>query len=165
MSFIPKRYQECSRENWVGTWPLDKPWRGAPWALVFTGPTGTGKTHAATAVYKEMLGNGFGWWFNVSQAIDCIRDEFRVGKGSQTKRHMMDPRLVLFDDLGTGNSTEFSLSLLSSVICHRYNEEYPTIVTTNARGLEDFEAIDPRIASRLGEGIVLKLEGKDWRIS
>jgi DNA replication protein DnaC len=165
MSFPPPVCKDMTRETWTGEWPLPE-WSGDPWAITLLGPTGTGKTHAATALWRMCLNTGtfgyFGWWFSVAKALDKIREEILTGTSSKTKAKMMSESLVLLDEVGGEKPTDFTLDAIRGVLTHRYNYQLPTIITSNAATLEVLEKIDPRVASRLAEGEVITLDGPDW---
>ena len=78
---------------------------------------------------------------------------------------LADPRLLLLDDLGCTRMTDFIHEQFMYAVSKRYNDFYPTIITTNAESLEALDAIDPRLTSRLHEGLVVTLGGRDRRVA
>ena len=73
--------------------------------------------------------------------------------------------LLILDDLGVGNWTDWASGKIYDLIDYRDVNELPVIVTTNLSMSELAKVIDVRIVSRLhGMGEVLTLGDKDWRV-
>lgn len=173
---VPSRYAACDRGSWSPSpdsypWPdLDRWLTDAkrPWAVVFIGPTGSGKSHIATALLMEWISSGerFAWWVDAAEAIHGLREDLArqpeaIGITMREKLHA--DRLVLIDDFLAERMTDFAHSEWLYALTQRYNHERPTIFTTNADSLESFDALDPRVTSRLGDGLVVRLSGRDRR--
>ncbi len=177
---VGKRYQACSLENYKGNDKLAGVCRKIvedPKDVLFTGGTGTGKTHLAVAILRGLVesGKAANYATATSQAIFVtvpdllltIRDAFGGDRGRQTEYDIVEkyvnvPYLVL-DDLGAEKSTEWSIATLYVIIDARYRERKPTIVTTNLSLDRIRDLLSPRIASRLSESQVIKLTAKDYR--
>lgn len=153
---IPPRFRSCSREGWKGTWPLTLPltWvptpGKSPWAVVVWGPPGTGKTHAATALYRELLARFehlAGMWLSTEEMVSRVKGDF--GGDAVTKRNIEEVDLLLLDDVGRSRESAFTLELVRSILYRRHLNQMPTIVTCNAAKLSDFDVIDPTLSDRL----------------
>ena len=166
---VPKRYHAVSQE-------LRQPaelsgWTGDPWAVTLLGPAGSGKTwiavHVLALLWGARAGDGFVGriyrprFFDVSEAIVGIKRDFDAEQSKFTYEHMVNGEAVVLDDLGAERETDFTKDQVSSVLRARYNSMRPTIITSNATKLSELG--DQRIASRLSDGIVITLSGKDRR--
>ena len=67
--------------------------------------------------------------------------------------------ILVLDDLGTENPTDFAGTKLNQIIDYRYYYEMPTVFTGNIGK----EGLAPRIASRISEGVMVLLECGDYR--
>lgn len=147
-------------------------WTGDPWCVTILGPAGTGKTWIAVRMLMKLWnaadgGGRVGKWaarprfFDVSTAIEAIKSEFGTDDNGKTLEAMMVSRLLVLDDLGAQRETDFTKDQVSVVLRSRYNDMLPTIITSNAANLGELG--DQRIASRLSDGLVITLNGKDRR--
>lgn len=114
--------------------------------MYLVGPVGTGKTHLASAVCRELqaMGKGFRMLSGV-QLLELYRACF---DGLDTERGVTQslcgvPVLVI-DDLGKESPTDWAVERLFRVVDGRYNAERPVIVTTQ------FER--PALIRRLSRG-------------
>lgn len=72
--------------------------------------------------------------------------------------------ILILDDLGTEKITDFIKQDLYMILNEREMWDRPTIISTNLTVKEINEKFDPRIASRIAGGTVLKFTGKDRRL-
>ena len=145
-----------------------------------TGPAGTGKTHLACAVLRSwaaghprVVGRRSPYTSRIASFV-TIPEMLLELRASYNPRHdglsetglVADysgmPALVL-DDLGAEKSTDWTWSALYAVIAARINWMRPTIVTSNL-SLDEIDALDPRLASRLAGLAVIRLGGRDRRL-
>jgi DNA replication protein DnaC len=129
--------------------------------LIITGPVGTGKSHAAAAVLREIARAGVG----VSFVPLCeMLDSFRPG-GPADALEKLRFGVALIDDIGTEKPSEFTAEHIFTVLNRRWLDETTTIVTTNLPAVELEAALGERTFSRLGHGAtVLALRGPDRRL-
>lgn len=173
---IPKKYHNVLFNQLLGitdmvSYAQEMADRGH--SITFTGPCGVGKTHLAICLmrriwiklfnadrdnlpayksYSDLLNNIKQAWTGNPQ------DEYRwINKLSTV------PLLVL-DDVGVGNHTDWSRSIIYQVVDKRYRDCRQTIITTNLSIAKFAEVVDDRIASRLCDGIAVEMSGKDWRV-
>lgn len=149
------------------------------WPLLLQGPTGTGKTYAVAVMLAVWRACGYqGLWMTWPELLADIREARRT-KGGVPKlnrdgrayvrtesfywRALGDPqRLVVLDDFGIGQADEDTLGLLHSVLTKARG---PLLLTSNLtpERMEQEQAIDHRIASRLRGGTIVEIDGADRR--
>ena len=168
----PARYSQMRLDNWeprdgndprklLHSWVTNP---NRPWSIVFLGPAGTGKTHLATGVLFEYVGPS--WWLDAAEVVSQLREEVRNGARAgvtPVETKLLDPRPILIDDFGCTRLTDFAHEQWTRALCYRYNHLLPTLITTNAEKLDAFDVLDPRVTSRLHEGLVITLTGRDRR--
>lgn len=128
---------------------------GSARGLLFTGQVGSGKTFLACCIANALLEKGHPVLFVVvPDMLDRIRATYDAGKQTgYSEQEVMDaarsiPLLVL-DDLGAHNYTDWTRNKLYSIINYRLNYCLPTIITTNI-SLENLEAhLGERTTSRI----------------
>lgn len=144
--------------------------------LYFEGTNGTGKTHLAAAIAISLLANGIPVIFKTGEQLlaDIRRtyDEKGISEYEVFDIYMKADLLVI-DDLGKEQCTEWAMTALYKILNARYEDMKPTIITTNynADGLE--KAMTPQggdnckiaaIISRLrGVNSVVTMVWDDWR--
>ena len=137
--------------------------------LLFLGDCGTGKTHLAVGVLREIALKGHGGLFyNVIQLLDELRSSFdegnRVSQWPILDR-LYTAQLLVLDDLGAEKTSGWVNDRLYAIINHRYEHQKTTILTSNKMGSELNEQIGNRAYSRLMEMCKAVLfTGKDYRI-
>ena len=136
--------------------------------LLFTGPTGTGKTHISTAIAKTVISKGYYVLYDSVQNIISAfeTDTFRRGADSVSEKYL-ECDLLILDDLGTEFTTQFTVSCIYNLINTRYNRGLSTIISTNLSPIELAKHYDDRIYSRLigGSSQIVDFGGNDYRLS
>src|SRR3990167_2105770 len=142
-------------------------------SIILTGSCGTGKTHLAVCLMRMIWAEKYNADRDKTPIYKSYPDLLAAIKQSWTgnpadewtwiNRLSNAPVLVL-DDLGVGNHTDWSRGIVYQVIDKRYRDCKQTIITTNLSINKLSEVVDDRIASRLCDGIVIEMQGKDWRI-
>jgi DNA replication protein DnaC len=175
-SGIPPKYFKCSFDTFKATNDLSHCYRickeyiAEPVCNLFLyGGYGTGKTHLAVAVARELLLKGKMVLFtSVSRLLFEIRKTFRQGsddmEASYLERYSSCPFLIL-DDFGLEKNSEWSRQTLDYIIYERDNHLRPTVITSNLSLDELTEKMGGRISSRLvGMGKIVLFKGKDYRL-
>ena len=156
---FPRQYDHCTLDNFdvmfpsstraldralitarkfVEQYPVEKE------GMLFWGGCGTGKTHLAIAVLKELimkkavtcLFRGYSALLKQIQAtysrqITADGDTAVVLTEYSILRDVTEAEVLVLDDLGAEKSSEWALSMLYHVINERYNAHLTTIITTN----------------------------------
>lgn len=123
--------------------------------VVFSGNPGTGKSHLAIAVLREVMKGGTGMYMNVLDMVRMVRDTWRRDS-AKSESEVLDTLgsldLLVLDEVGVQYGTDGEQVILFDVLNRRYRDCRPTILLTNLRSAE-FEAfIGPRAFDRLKEG-------------
>ncbi|UWG98872.1 ATP-binding protein [Dehalobacter sp. DCM] len=121
--------------------------------LLLTGTVGSGKTYLAASIANVLIENQQKLLFLI---VPDLLDELRAtfNKNSEnTEYDLLDiartvPILIL-DDLGAHNYTEWSRNRIYSILNYRMNEQLPTIITTNLDFNEIEHYLGERTCSRL----------------
>src|SRR6202022_2188640 len=147
--------------------------------LFFLGDPGTGKTHLAAAVLKQVSGTrgARGLFYDTRDLLKMIRGTYNaVVKTTELDvlRPVVDADLLVLDDLGAEKTSEWVEETLNLIVNTRYNERRLTVFTSNYPDLPPdsnpdvislHDRIGFRMRSRLHEMCdFLDLEGADYRM-
>lgn len=144
--------------------------------VIFCGPAGSGKTHAAYAVMQMILDKNpemIASMLNYSQAFSQIKSEFASGSndemGSVWDRLNNDSGMydgiLMIDDVSSQKLTDFEADKLLMFIERRVNSYFPFLFTTNVRPENFKDIFGERIASRLfGYCNVIEFDERDKRL-
>lgn len=135
--------------------------------LTFLGDVDVGKTHLAIAICRHWLLRGEPAKYAY---VPLLLEELRRGynhEGEESfeyrfKIYLTIPLLVL-DDLGAENLTEWAQEKLDTIVSHRDNEGLPLVVTSNLA----LDEMPQRIASRLRRqtfGDVVFIDASEYSI-
>jgi DNA replication protein DnaC len=160
---IPPRYEHCTFANFEPfTAPLmealkkcERYCEGYPYVgptdeglgLLFTGPSGVGKTHLAVAVLQELVTHKgvHGQFWDFHSLIRKIKDSYNP-ETATTELQVLEPvveaDVLLLDDLGAWKMTDWMVDTLFYILNGRYMAKRATIISTN------FEDAPPEIAAR-----------------
>jgi DNA replication protein DnaC len=201
---IPRRYEHCELSNFEFDGPhahlmkarmaacrfVEEYSSNNNTGLLLIGSIGTGKTHLAVGIIKELV---------VSKGIACLFYDYReLLKQIQNSyndsvkateldvlRPVFEAEVLVLDELGAVKPTEWVWDTVSLILNSRYNDNRTTIITTNypddaardsngnsefaraqraARGETLGDRIGERMRSRLHEMCrIVKMEGEDFR--
>ncbi len=138
-----------------------------PNSILFYGNVGTGKTFLSNCIAKELLSCGHSViYFSATQLFDTLRNSrFSNGKENNDYEKIFSSDVLIIDDLGTENSTEFTLSQLFSCINQRMIFNKPMIISTNLNILDLKANYTERLSSRIYSSFSLvKFCGEDIRL-
>jgi DNA replication protein DnaC len=122
-------------------------------SLLLLGPTGVGKTHQAYGVLRYLAPTGIRLTWTATSSADlyaALRPRAGVDSETEFRRYAHAP-LLLVDDLGAAKSSEWTEEINFRLINHRYENQLPTIFTSNVLPKELSDRVGDRCASRLIE--------------
>lgn len=158
-------WEHRGNESW---WPKIKQYVEGSYDhpfLTFLGTVGTGKTHMALAIGWEWLERGLTvLYYQVEGLLDALRHGYRTLERDpdgyeRTLAFTKNANLLILDDFGVQQETEWAASKLDQIIDHRYINQKPLIVTSNLA----LEQLPARIMDRLREGVLIHLKGESFR--
>lgn len=114
---------------------------GSSQSLLFSGKPGSGKSYVSISLAKSLSEEGFYVIYQSAPEIfDVDMDERR-----RNRRTLMDCDVLIIDDLGRENNTEYFRSELFSLLNHRILQKKPFVIITST-SLSD-------VSQRYGESI------------
>ncbi len=180
LELIPRRFREAKPADFheepeetraqLTDWTKNPAGRN----LLFLGPVGTGKTHAAVAAVRcRFFGhNEHVRFWPVVELLDALRP----GGPEDAMDEAMSARLLVLDDLGAEKPTEWTAERLYAIVNRRWMNEFVTVATSNLpvtrkTAPKDYEGevldevLGARMFSRLvGSGaVIVRLSGPDRR--
>lgn len=111
--------------------------------LMFYGEPGNGKTYAASCIANYLMSKGYPViCVSIIKLLERIKETYNsYGKeGEETVlKSFANADLLIIDDLGTEQTSDWSITRIYNIIDSRYRSGLPTIITTNVtvKSLED----------------------------
>jgi DNA replication protein DnaC len=147
--------------------------------LYIVGPQGAGKTRLSAALLKRYLPKcavlgeynareiSARWITSQDLLLEIRRTMKDAEQEELVWQRYTGYELMVIDDLGAENRTEWSASILCQIISKRINGMHPTIITSNYTQDELAENVDARMAARCDAMNlhVFPAEAKDWRVA
>lgn len=174
---IPARYRQVRISTWLP--PEGKPrhaaaayardWPPAKPVLFLTGERGTGKTHLACGILREVFERHAvrGQFWPVVDLLDRLRRASDPDRATETvddvQEQLLRVPLLVLDDLGAHRGTEWAEERLFALVDGRYRESLPMVVTSNVT----LQELAPRVRSRLvdtSSSVVVQVHGPDRRM-
>jgi len=138
--------------------------------LFVSGNPGLGKTFLLSAVCNSLLEARVPTLYVVfCDLIAAIKETFSDVSSTTTESRIMsaarEAKVLVLDDLGAEQVTDFVINRLFDIVNFRCNHELPLVVSSNLSMQQIGQLYDDRIASRLWEMCeVVHLYGEDIRI-
>lgn len=144
--------------------------------LYIEGTFGTGKTHLAAAIAIQLMEQGHGVIFKTSD--DLLREiKATFDESGREEQKVLDRmkrcELLVIDDIGKEQATDWSTAQLYAIINDRYECQRPVIITTNFNENDLIAVESPKgvgthrikaILSRLHETCgLMTMDWQDWR--
>ncbi len=133
--------------------------------LLLQGDYGCGKTHLAAAIANFAVNMGVPTLFlTVPDLLDMLRFSYDSEDTTFEERfnEIRNASLLILDDFGTQNATNWAQEKLFQIINYRYINKLPLVVTTNL----SLDEIDERIRSRLADPELVskcRINASDYR--
>lgn len=147
--------------DYTSKWP--------PSNLLISGPCGSGKTHLAISVLRQMIEDGrwlYIWFIPATDLLLEIKTAFEpdspLSEADIIDKYA-DMDFLAIDDLGAEYLTDWVISTFYRIIDRRFREAVPTLITTNLSNDEMEARFGARIASRISNYTRIQLQGKDFR--
>lgn len=169
---VPLRFVDCTFENTENecSAKVKKFTDFGKGILIIYGPNGTGKTRTACCAINHRIaqhvqagdfiscGNEVCPMIRSSRSFKADRSEYET-----LKYYYTTPFLVI-DEVGKGDDSVIAKMFVTNVLAARYNNQLPTLMTTNLTKDELMEFLGKDIEDRLAEvGSEAVLMGKNYR--
>ena len=133
--------------------------------LLFTGNPGTGKSFLSQCIAKDLLDKGFLVVYRTADELLSDLKEIKFNNNSDIENLLIDCDLLIIDDLGTEQITDFTISELFTFLNKKLLRQKKMLVSTNLSTKELQDKYSERISSRLiGNFRLLPLFGDDIRL-
>ncbi len=167
---LPRRYRRARLRDFSGggVYPLRAALAGEG-SVFLCGTQGIGKTHLAAALVNSLLlelatDKGYDvLWRRSTDLLLELQETFGGGGTRPVLERFRRVGLLVLDDFGAEKLSEWSVAAIYTILAERGDQLRPTIVTSNLN-LDQIDAFEPRIASRLAEYATLVLPGVDRRL-
>lgn len=135
--------------------------------LLCVGGYGCGKTHLLEALvikrYQMGLSARVMKFHKFLEVLKNAMAKYAVPTYDQILGNYMEAKILCLDDIGMGNKeTPWVVSVLESLIDHRYHNRLETVMTTNM----DITELPPRVLSRLNDrkiATIVRNNAEDYR--
>jgi len=139
-------------------------------SLIMLGNVGNGKTHLGCALLADTILRTCkpGRYVTFAEIVRDVKGSWRKDAG-YTEQDVYDrfakPALVVLDEVGMQNFTDFEQTVAYEAINARYLEEKPTVVITNLPATELSACLGERVVDRLREngGKALDFDWNSYR--
>ncbi len=136
-------------------------------SVIFTGPTGTGKTYCAKYIQHELTQKGFKVHLTTTFNLVKRMKDHLFGQDSTAPIDFFESDLLIIDDLGVEPTIKNSDEILYTVINERYSNDKALLITTNLSKDQISVRYEDRIFGRIydkAKSAVIIFNGKDLRI-
>lgn len=155
--YVPKRFQDCSFENWIAWDKTDEELvaelkSGIKRNLIIIGGVGCGKTHLMWAYTKQHPDTYF---IRAKQLIDLIRSQWNKQLEPFETYASEDAKkapLLILDEVGVQYGSDSERVELYDVLNYRWENELPTVLISNNTPDDLHRILGQRIFDRMIDG-------------
>jgi DNA replication protein DnaC len=181
-SAIPERFAEATISGYAVSVPEQQVivdrcrWYLDTWAerkklgtsMLFIGRPGTGKSHLACAIARNVMRLGDrALYTTVSAFTRAVRETYNGGKRteSQVLESYASPALLVLDEIGATAGSDHERQMLFELVNQRYEARRPTLLVSNLNADEVRLFLGERIMDRLrdGGGKLLRCDWESFR--
>jgi DNA replication protein DnaC len=132
--------------------------------ILLYGGVGIGKTYATACICNELMENGKTTLvMNLGLYLIKIRREWAEAE-NDVLNYVKTCDLLVIDDLGSENVSEFTKEKIFNLIDTRYRANRPMLITTNLTPVEIEKTLGSRIADRIaGTCLAYEVKGESKR--
>jgi DNA replication protein DnaC len=147
-----KAASAISKEHFAQVYQAAKVFADSPqgW-LVFSCPSGSGKTHLACAIANHRLSLGEPvFYIGTADLLDHLRSTFSPTSDTtydELFEQVKNVPLLVLDDLTLGGATTWAKEKLEQLLQHRFNARLATVITSDV----PLEKIDERLRGHLAD--------------
>lgn len=180
-AMIPARHAECGFKNYVTRMQAQQYAvgqckkfsgdfvKGQAGNMIVTGRTGTGKTHLACAMIRNILHlGGFARYVTSEDMANSIANAWTQPDSSEAMEiyRFTEYDLLILDEYGLHDQHENRLKLVHKVLYSRYDAKKPTVVISNFTTVELKQNLGDRLWSRFQHDglIVVECNWNDQRM-
>lgn len=157
--------RETMQKNLEGCKKFADNFSGKESGILMIGETGLGKTHLSLSIANKVIEKGFCVAYSsVPELIRKIQNEQFNRADGDTLSLAVSSDLLILDDLGAENSSDWCVSMLYEIINTRQNHRLPIIINTNLNPYELSERYQDRLSSRMLSMKIMSFVGSDNRV-
>jgi len=113
--------------------------------IIFTGPTGTGKSGLASGILRQALISGYrGRFYNVQNLLDELYASLADRSTPQLLKKLCRYDLLVLDELGYLTLSSEQMNSFFKLMKERYEARRPTIITTNLAFENWYDILRPK---------------------
>lgn len=163
---VPVSPRKNIEKIWSSSSVFIKNFKNSNENLLFYGDSGTGKTFMSNCIAKDLLDHGFLVVYRTADELIKNLREIVIDGNKELERLLIECDLLIIDDLGTEQKTDFSRSELFNLLNKKLLKRNKMLISTNLSPEEILKTYTERISSRLlGNFNIFKFYGEDLRIS